>query len=98
MPTLADILNLDAYPGLRHLDVLKVAHHGSAKQDPDLIRALAPRLALISCGAGNTYGHPAPVTLALLRSLGATVLRTDLQGDLAVLDDGGRLSVATHER
>ncbi|MFC1441597.1 ComEC/Rec2 family competence protein [Streptacidiphilus sp. N1-10] len=90
--------HLDAYPGLRHLDVLKVAHHGSAKQDPDLIRALAPRLALISCGAGNTYGHPAPVTLALLRSLGATVLRTDLQGDLAVLDAGGRLSVATHER
>jgi competence protein ComEC len=89
--------HLDAYPGLRHLDVLKVAHHGSAKQDPDLIRALAPRLALISCGAGNSYGHPAPATLSLLRALGATVLRTDVQGDLAVLDVDGRLSAATHD-
>ncbi|WP_042402946.1 ComEC/Rec2 family competence protein [Streptacidiphilus carbonis] len=90
--------HLDAYPGLRHVDVLKVAHHGSAKQDADLLRALSPRVALISCGVGNSYGHPAPATLSLLHTLGATVLRTDLQGDLAVLDTGGHMSVTTHER
>jgi competence protein ComEC len=90
--------HLGDYPALRHVDVLKVAHHGSANQDADLIRALAPRLALISCGLGNSYGHPAAVTLRLLRSVGSAVLRTDQQGDLAVLDEAGRISVATRPR
>ncbi|MFJ9722981.1 ComEC/Rec2 family competence protein [Streptomyces sp. NPDC101209] len=76
------------------VDVLKVAHHGSAYQDPDLIRRVAPRVALISCGEDNPYGHPAPGTVAALRALGAVVLRTDRDGALAVTDSGGRLSVA----
>ena len=41
-------------------DVLKVAHHGSARQDPDLVRATRARLAVISVGVDNDYGHPAP--------------------------------------
>ena len=90
--------HLAGHPELRHLDVLKVAHHGSARQDADLIRALAPRLALISCGLGNPYGHPARSTLELLRSVGSTVLRTDTQGELAVTDQGGRLAAATDPR
>ena len=90
--------HLSAYPGLRHLDVLKVAHHGSAKQDAELIRALAPRLALISVGLGNSYGHPARSTLDLLHSVGSTVLRTDTDGALAVTDEGGRLATATNPR
>jgi competence protein ComEC len=90
--------HLSAFPGLRRLDVLKVAHHGSAKQDADLIRALAPRLALISVGLGNSYGHPAQSTLDLLRSVGSTVLRTDTDGELAVTDEGGRLATATDPR
>ena len=90
--------HLSAFPGLRHLDVLKVAHHGSAKQDADLIRALAPRLALISVGLGNSYGHPARSTLDLLRSVGSTVLRTDTDGEIAVTDEGGRLATATNPR
>jgi competence protein ComEC len=76
------------------VDVLKVAHHGSAYQDPDLIRAVAPRLALISCGADNPYGHPAPGTLAALRATGAVVMRTDLDGALAVAGTGAELRVA----
>ncbi|MEU4874999.1 ComEC/Rec2 family competence protein [Streptomyces sp. NPDC021608] len=72
---------------MRGVDVLKVAHHGSAYQDPDLIRAVAPRLALISCGEGNPYGHPAPGTVAALRAGGAVVLRTDRDGALAVVTD-----------
>ncbi|MFJ3302263.1 ComEC/Rec2 family competence protein [Streptomyces sp. NPDC086549] len=71
------------------VDVLKVAHHGSAYQDPDLIRLVAPRVALISAGADNPYGHPAPGTVAALRAGGAVVLRTDRDGALAVAGTGG---------
>ncbi|MET9898291.1 ComEC/Rec2 family competence protein [Streptomyces sp. NPDC006446] len=78
------------------VDVLKVAHHGSAYQDPELIRRVAPRLALISVGGDNPYGHPAPSTVAALRAGGAVVLRTDEDGALAVTGEGERLSVAGH--
>ncbi|MGK5533060.1 ComEC/Rec2 family competence protein [Streptomyces sp. URMC 129] len=70
--------------GLSAVDVVKVAHHGSAAQHRPLLDRLRPRLALISCGADNTYGHPAPATLAALEAVGAAVLRTDTQGALAV--------------
>ncbi|MFI1567839.1 ComEC/Rec2 family competence protein [Streptomyces sp. NPDC020490] len=76
------------------VDVLKVAHHGSAYQDPELIRRVAPRLALISCGADNPYGHPAPSTVAALRAGGAVVVRTDRDGALAVAGTGTGLRVA----
>ncbi|WP_244900709.1 ComEC/Rec2 family competence protein, partial [Streptomyces nanshensis] len=75
---------LNAWPGLPSVDVLKVAHHGSAYQDPRLLERLRPRIALISCGADNPYGHPAPRTVAALRAAGALVRRTDLNGALAV--------------
>ncbi|MFD5467459.1 ComEC/Rec2 family competence protein [Kitasatospora sp. NPDC127059] len=82
---------------LGRVDVLKVAHHGSAHQDWDLTGALRPRLALISCGEGNTYGHPSPRTVDRLRALGATVLRTDRAGDIAVTGDSpSTLAVAVH--
>ncbi|MGC0311919.1 competence protein ComEC [Kitasatospora acidiphila] len=82
-PTAQAELLRTARPG--PVDVLKVAHHGSAHQDWALARALHPRLALISVGAGNSYGHPSPRTVDRLRALGATVLRTDRTGDIAVL-------------
>lgn len=84
---------------LADVDVLKVAHHGSAYQDPGLVHRLAPRLALISAGRDNSYGHPAPSTVAALRDAGAVVLRTDRDGAIAVLggeDGGGELRVARH--
>ncbi|GGX26090.1 membrane protein [Streptomyces malachitofuscus] len=84
---------------LTDVDVLKVAHHGSAHQDPDLLRRASPRLALISTGKDNTYGHPAPGTVAHLSSGGAMVLRTDRDGAMAVLggEDGSRgLRVVRH--
>ncbi len=86
-------LALRAAPGGPHVDVLKVAHHGSALQDPGLLRDAGAPLALISVGAGNTYGHPAPTTVRLLGGLGARVERTDQDGDIAVISTGGRLSV-----
>ncbi|MFC7989125.1 ComEC/Rec2 family competence protein [Streptomyces pilosus] len=85
---------------LAGVDVLKVAHHGSAHQDPGLLRLADPRLALISTGRDNTYGHPAPGTVAALRARGARVLRTDRDGALAVTgggeDGSGELAVARH--
>lgn len=89
---------LAARPELGAVDVLKVAHHGSAYQDPPLLHRLAPRLALISCGADNPYGHPAPRTIAALRAQGARVLRTDTDGAIAVLGTPARLSAAVNGR
>ncbi|MFF8590493.1 ComEC/Rec2 family competence protein [Streptomyces sp. NPDC015220] len=91
------LLHSAAVTGLAGVDVLKVAHHGSAHQDPDLIRVVAPRLALISCGADNPYGHPAPRTLTALRAGGAVVLRTDRDGALAVTGEGAGLRAVTRE-
>jgi competence protein ComEC len=82
-------------PGEHRVDVLKVAHHGSALQDPELIALVHPQLALISVGADNDYGHPAASTLRLLAAQGARVARTDLEGDLAVVSRHGEVALAT---
>ncbi|PWR17358.1 competence protein ComEC [Micromonospora sicca] len=74
-------------------DVLKVAHHGSAYQDPEFLDAVRPAVALVSVGAGNDYGHPNPGLLARLTRVGARVLRTDIDGDLAVVRDRRGLAV-----
>ncbi|WP_398866429.1 ComEC/Rec2 family competence protein [Streptomyces stephensoniae] len=76
---------------LPRVDVLKVAHHGSAFQDAGLLHSARPRLALISCGADNPYGHPAPRTVDALRAAGAQVLRTDTDGAIAVTGTGKEL-------
>lgn len=89
-PAQRALLRTPAGSALTSVDVLKVAHHGSAHQDPELLRRVAPRLALISCGADNSYGHPAPVTVAALRAGGTRVLRTDVDGAVAVVSAGPR--------
>jgi hypothetical protein len=68
----------------RRVDVVKVAHHGSARQDPALYRMLGASLALIGVGAENDYGHPTPSALRMLAGTGATVMRTDRDGSIAV--------------
>ncbi len=80
---------------LRPVEVLKVAHHGSEDEGlPDLLRTLRPRLAVISVGQGNDYGHPRPETLAALAaSPGLETLRTDLNGRVVVESDGRTISV-----
>ena len=80
------------------VDVVKVAHHGSAKQDPALYAAVRPRVALIGVGRGNDYGQPESATLAMLDESGAHVLRTDEQGDLAVIGPATRLTAITVRR
>ncbi|SNT40570.1 competence protein ComEC [Asanoa hainanensis] len=73
--------------------VLKVAHHGSAYQEPSFVDAVDPAVALVSVGVDNGYGHPNPALLARLTRGGARVLRTDQAGDLAVVRRGGGLAV-----
>jgi competence protein ComEC len=65
-------------------DVLKVPHHGSRFQDGDFLAASGARLAIVSVGEDNTYGHPAPQTLDLLSADGMTVRRTDELGSIAI--------------
>lgn len=82
-------------PELR-VDVLKVPHHGSRHQETDWLTSLGARLALVSVGQGNGYGHPAPDLLHALTAAGMEVRRTDLDGDVVVVaQPGGRLAVAT---
>ncbi|WP_235737575.1 ComEC/Rec2 family competence protein [Nocardioides alcanivorans] len=73
------------------VDVLKVPHHGSRHQVFDFLTGLGPKVALVSAGADNDYGHPAPETLEALTDAGVSVLRTDVDGDVAVVRRGGVL-------
>ena len=65
------------------VDILKVSHHGSKSQYLPLLDALSPRVAFISVGKGNMYGHPAPSLIAALKSRHIATYRTDLDGALA---------------
>lgn len=71
-------------------DVLVVAHHGSADQDREALATQQPRIALISVGVDNDYGHPAQSTLEVLEDQGVLIGRTDLCGPMAIslLTDG----------
>ena len=80
-PAQAEIVAGEALP---HVQILKVPHHGSAYQDARLYQELHPEIALISVGAGNSYGHPAQKTLIGLRRAGAHVFRTDLDGAISI--------------
>ncbi len=75
--------------------VVKVAHHGSADQDPGLYALLQPSAAIFSAGEDNDYGHPRAETLGFLKAAGAIVLRTDLQGRILIGEQDGALSVWT---
>ena len=75
-------------------DVLKVGHHGSSTSStPPFLALVRPRIALISVGAGNMYGHPSASVLRALTAIGAAVLRTDLEGSIVCRTDGRTLEV-----
>ncbi len=76
------------------VDVLKVAHHGSEDAGLEaLLDRTKPRLAVISVGSDNPYGHPAPGTLATLAERRVPTLRTDLDGDVSIDVSGRRWAV-----
>jgi competence protein ComEC len=77
-------------------DVLKVPHHGSAYSDPAFLAAVRARVAVISVGRHNDYGHPSPMLLGYLGRLGAPVRRTDQDGDVAVVGDRANLTTVVH--
>lgn len=75
--------------------VVKVAHHGSADQDPALYARIRPAVAIFSAGADNDYGHPRDETIAITEGTGAVTLRTDRQGRILIGLDGDQLAVWT---
>ncbi|SOC52682.1 competence protein ComEC [Blastococcus aggregatus] len=79
-------------------EVLKVPHHGSADADPGFLVATGARVALISVGADNTYGHPARTLLEELARGGMTVHRTDQDGDVAVVGSVDEWGVAARRQ
>jgi competence protein ComEC len=77
----AEAVPLDPGP----VDVLKVAHHGSEDAGLEtLLDRTRPRLAVISVGADNPYGHPTAATLATLVQHGVTTMRTDRDGEIEI--------------
>jgi competence protein ComEC len=83
---------------LHHVDVLKVAHHGSADEGlPDLLSRLRPSASVIEVGAGNRYGHPTAQALRALAAGGGRVYRTDRAGDVE-LTQGPRGPVMHSDR
>jgi competence protein ComEC len=75
-------------------DVLKVGHHGSrTSSTAAFLKATAPRLAVVSLGTGNRYGHPAPETVEAFLKQGIPFVRTDLEGSIVVRSNGRRLEV-----
>lgn len=77
-----DIYSLEA-------DVLKIGHHGSSSSTGTaFLQAVNPQYAVISCGEGNSYGHPHKETLDLLESFEVMIFRTDTDGSITVSCDG----------
>ena len=93
----------DIEPAVQHelvgdfngVDIYKVSHHGSRYQDEGLMAALDPQVAVISVGAKNAYGHPAPQTVEALTRLGAEVVRTDISGALSITAKAHQIRVRT---
>ncbi|WP_321473984.1 DNA internalization-related competence protein ComEC/Rec2 [uncultured Paludibaculum sp.] len=80
---------------LEHIDVLKVAHHGSKRSSSDSwLDAMSPSVAMISAGAGNMYGLPHPAVIEGLQAHRTLVLRTDQDGLVTVRSDGRYLSLS----
>ena len=74
--------------------VLKVGHHGGKHSSTKaFLAAIKPKAAVISCGAGNDYGHPTSEALERLGAVGARVFRTDRDGEVVATSDGTRVTV-----
>lgn len=80
--------------GLEGIEVLKVPHHGSKNGlTAKLLEATKPKLAVISVGRNNRYGHPHKEVLRVLGEMGVRTLRTDQEGEIEIITDGGTWEV-----
>ncbi len=79
--------------------VLKVAHHGSkTSSSKGFLSKVNPRIAVISCGMGNDFGHPHKNTLKALENLNSKILRTDINGNIIIKTNNDKLMISTeHE-
>ncbi|MBP0963270.1 MAG: MBL fold metallo-hydrolase [Oscillospiraceae bacterium] len=78
-------------------DILKLGHHGSnSSTDSVVLRLVAPKAAVISCGAENDYGHPHREVTSLLEKVKIDCLRTDLLGSVWAVTDGSSIAITTH--
>jgi competence protein ComEC len=77
--------------------ILKVGHHGSrTSTSRELLEAWRPDTVIISCGRGNSFGHPAPQVIEGLESIGAAIYRTDLHGQISIGTDGREVRIRTY--
>lgn len=84
---------------LSGVDVLKVGHHGSNSSSSKVfLEAVSPRLALISSGIGNRYGHPHEETIKRLSGVGANILNTQDTGAITLWTDGNHLEISRYIR
>jgi beta-lactamase superfamily II metal-dependent hydrolase len=98
IPGDAEAAVLEKYK-LPPVEMVLVSHHGSrGALTEGLLGTLNPQAAAISVGEGNTYGHPDPNTLSLLRGSRATLLRTDQAGWVSFMAEEGSISVTTERR
>ncbi len=79
-------------------DLLKVGHHGSrSSSSAEFLQRVSPSVCVISCGAGNDYGHPTDEAMDRLMKYTSKIYRTDLNGTVTVYSDGEKLYVKTEE-
>ncbi|MBI4634702.1 MAG: DNA internalization-related competence protein ComEC/Rec2 [Deltaproteobacteria bacterium] len=77
-------------------DILLVPHHGGRSSSTiSFLKRVQPRIALISCGAGNTFGDPHPDVLRRLRMLNTRIFRTDNDGAITISTDGRKINLHT---
>ncbi|MCX6338722.1 MAG: DNA internalization-related competence protein ComEC/Rec2 [Candidatus Aureabacteria bacterium] len=77
-------------------DVLRIGHHGGKSSCTDeFLRRVSPKLAILSAGENNKFGHPSPEALARLRQAGCVVLRTDVHGAITLTTDGRKIDIHT---
>ena len=79
---------------IEKITLLKVAHHGSKyTTDDEFLNMLKPKVALISCGLDNSYGHPHEEVLERLENIGSKIYRTDINGAITVVVNDGEVTV-----
>lgn len=90
----AEIFYLQHYKEFLDSDVLKVGHHGSKTgSSKEFLKAVSPKISLVSAGIKNKFGHPSEIVLKRLEQLNSQILRTDSLGAVLLQSDGKEIKV-----